>query len=336
MRSRAASGLEPFCQPDFATQLLSHGDLRPPVHGRPPCLRARRGDEGDHLPLPHPYDACKEACRPRGEARQPTTTSRSRSSRCATGSRWPRSARASLGADAIAKEGYARSSPLAAATWHGRARPGKVLDGRFEITDLVARSNMASIFKGTDRKTGQSVAIKVPLMALESDIAGYERFQREEEIGAKLNHHAILKVIKVEEEKSRPYLVMEFLAFLGKTLAEVLSKPGRCSSGGRGGRLREPDSATRWSTFTPTGSCTATSSRRTSWSAVHTDGSLEALPRPSASPGGSRRRAGSPSSASPRRFRHARLHLPGAGPRPGGATHRSDIYSLEAPSSTRW
>jgi serine/threonine protein kinase len=37
-----------------------------------------------------------------------------------------------------------------------------VLDGRFEITDLVARSNMASIFKATDRKTGQSVAIKVP------------------------------------------------------------------------------------------------------------------------------------------------------------------------------
>jgi serine/threonine-protein kinase len=58
-------------------------------------------------------------------------------------------------------------------------------------------------------------------MALESDIAGYERFQREEEIGARLNHPTILKVVKVEG-KSRPYLVMEFLA--GKTLAEVLAK----------------------------------------------------------------------------------------------------------------
>ena len=38
-------------------------------------------------------------------------------------------------------------------------------------------------------------------MTLESDVAGFERFQREEEIGARLNHPAILKVIKVEENE---------------------------------------------------------------------------------------------------------------------------------------
>ena len=62
------------------------------------------------------------------------------------------------------------------------------LDGRFELTDLVARSNMASIFRANDRQTGGVVAIKVPLMALESDVAGFERFRREEEIGTRLNH----------------------------------------------------------------------------------------------------------------------------------------------------
>jgi len=46
-----------------------------------------------------------------------------------------------------------------------------MLDGRFELTDLVARSNMASIFRANDRQTGGVVAIKVPLMALESDVA---------------------------------------------------------------------------------------------------------------------------------------------------------------------
>jgi serine/threonine-protein kinase len=81
---------------------------------------------------------------------------------------------------------------------------------------------MASIFKAKDRRTGESVAVKVPLMALESDVAGYERFNREEEIGARLNHPAILKVIKVDGTKSRPYLVMEFLD--GQTLADVLAK----------------------------------------------------------------------------------------------------------------
>jgi serine/threonine-protein kinase len=97
-----------------------------------------------------------------------------------------------------------------------------VLDNRFEITDLVARSNMASIFKGKDRTTGQNVAIKIPLMALEGDIAGYERFQREEQIGASLSHPGILKVVKVEGQKSRPYLVMEFLE--GETLAKIMAR----------------------------------------------------------------------------------------------------------------
>jgi serine/threonine-protein kinase len=110
----------------------------------------------------------------------------------------------------------------AAATGTSEPGPGQLLDGRFEITDLVARSNMASIFKANDRTTGQSVAIKVPLMALEGDVAGYERFQREEEIGAGLNHPGVLKVVKVDKPKSRPYLVMEFLE--GETLAKIMSK----------------------------------------------------------------------------------------------------------------
>jgi hypothetical protein len=35
-------------------------------------------------------------------------------------------------------------------------------------------------------------------MTLESDVAGFERFQREEEIGTRLKHPGVLKVIKVE------------------------------------------------------------------------------------------------------------------------------------------
>jgi serine/threonine-protein kinase len=66
-------------------------------------------------------------------------------------------------------------------------------------------------------------------MSLESDVAGFERFKREEEIGARLNHPSVLKVVKVEGHKSRPYLVMEFLE--GKTLAEVLSKRKKLSEG---------------------------------------------------------------------------------------------------------
>jgi len=96
---------------------------------------------------------------------------------------------------------------------------GDVLDDRFEITDVIAKSGMASLFKANDRKTGTAVALKVPYLQIESDISGFDRFQREEEIGLRLNHPYILKIIPVEK-KSRPYIAMEYLE--GQTLSELL------------------------------------------------------------------------------------------------------------------
>jgi len=100
-------------------------------------------------------------------------------------------------------------------------QPGMVLDDRFEITDLINRSGMASIFKANDRKTGLTVAVKIPLMQFESDAASFSRFEREEEIGKTLTHPYILRIFAVPpEEKSRPYIVMEYLQ--GQTLAALL------------------------------------------------------------------------------------------------------------------
>ncbi|MFI5337598.1 MAG: bifunctional protein-serine/threonine kinase/phosphatase [Opitutales bacterium] len=98
--------------------------------------------------------------------------------------------------------------------------PGQVLDERFEITELISRSGMACIYKGRDLRSGQTVALKVPLMQFESDVATFTRFQREEEIGRQLNHPYILKIFPVERAKSRPYLAMEFLE--GQTLDRVM------------------------------------------------------------------------------------------------------------------
>jgi serine/threonine protein kinase len=104
----------------------------------------------------------------------------------------------------------------------GELTPGVVLDGRFDLIDLVSRSNMASIFKAYDLKTSETVAIKAPLLSVESDLGGYERFKREEEIGLTLGHPSVLRFIEVDGEKSRPYIVMEFLE--GETLAERMAR----------------------------------------------------------------------------------------------------------------
>jgi len=98
--------------------------------------------------------------------------------------------------------------------------PGQVLDDRFEITELISRSGMASIFKAQDRETGRTVALKVPFMQYESDVTTFARFQREEEIAQQFDHPYLLKIYPVEQPKSRPYLVMEYLE--GRPLQHVM------------------------------------------------------------------------------------------------------------------
>jgi serine/threonine protein phosphatase PrpC len=97
---------------------------------------------------------------------------------------------------------------------------GQVMDERFQITEIINRSGMATIFKAIDLNTGQTVAVKIPLMQFESDPGFFDRFEREELIGRTLNHPGILHVASIEN-KSRPYMVMEFLE--GQTLRQRLS-----------------------------------------------------------------------------------------------------------------
>lgn len=86
---------------------------------------------------------------------------------------------------------------------------GETLD-QYRLAEVIARSGMASIFKATDLKTGATVAIKVPYLQFESDVVFYSRFQREEEVGQRLDHPNIIKVLK-PERKSRMYIAMEYV-----------------------------------------------------------------------------------------------------------------------------
>jgi serine/threonine-protein kinase len=83
---------------------------------------------------------------------------------------------------------------------------------------------MASIFKAIDQRSGSMVALKVPHMQFESDVAFYQRFDREEQIGQKLDHPNIVRVL-APEKKTRMYLVMEYAE--GQSLRAILSAKGR-------------------------------------------------------------------------------------------------------------
>ena len=67
---------------------------------------------------------------------------------------------------------------------HGESEVGQVLDDWFELTDVISRSGMASIYKAHDLlpERPEPWRSKVPFMQFESDLAFFLRFEREEEI----------------------------------------------------------------------------------------------------------------------------------------------------------
>lgn len=98
--------------------------------------------------------------------------------------------------------------------------PGDQLD-HYRIDSLVARSGMASIFRGTDLRNGRQVAIKIPHPEVESDPALFDRFKREEEIGKTLDHPGVMKVF-VDDNRSQVYMVMEWID--GRLLRKILDE----------------------------------------------------------------------------------------------------------------
>jgi len=98
--------------------------------------------------------------------------------------------------------------------------PGDQLD-HYRIDGLVARSGMASIFRGTDVRDGRAVAIKIPHEEMEADPVLFDRFKREEDIGKKLDHPGVVRVLN-DEDRSRRYMVLEWVD--GRLLRQILNE----------------------------------------------------------------------------------------------------------------
>ncbi len=92
---------------------------------------------------------------------------------------------------------------------------------QYRIEDIVATSGMATVFRATDSHTGTQVAIKVPHPEVECDPALYERFQREADIGTRLNHPGVMKVFP-NPNRTQVYMVMEWID--GRLLRQIIGE----------------------------------------------------------------------------------------------------------------
>jgi serine/threonine-protein kinase len=107
------------------------------------------------------------------------------------------------------------------------------LGDRYEIGQIIGRGGMAEVHEGMDTRLNRRVAIKVLRADLARDPNFQERFRREAQSAAGLNHANIVSIYDTGEESftegftqtSVPYIVMEFVD--GVTLREMLQNGPR-------------------------------------------------------------------------------------------------------------
>lgn len=105
----------------------------------------------------------------------------------------------------------------------------RILAGRYEVGELIGRGGMAEVHIGHDTRLGRTVAIKILRSDLARDPSFQNRFRREAQSAAALNHPAIVSVYDTGEDVFTeptgvvahvPFIVMEYVE--GHTVRDIL------------------------------------------------------------------------------------------------------------------
>jgi eukaryotic-like serine/threonine-protein kinase len=96
--------------------------------------------------------------------------------------------------------------------------------GRYDIERVVGSGGMGIVFKAFDSELHRVVAIKALASHLSSSGAARKRFAREAQAAAAVLHPNVLPIYNVEDNRSIPYLVMQFIS--GESLQARVDREG--------------------------------------------------------------------------------------------------------------
>src|SRR5215813_4896541 len=94
--------------------------------------------------------------------------------------------------------------------------------GSYEITALLGKGGMGEVYRAHDSKLKRDVAIKTLPEEFSRDHDRVNRFQREAEVLASLNHPNIAGIYDLQEASGSRFLVLEVVE--GETLADRLAR----------------------------------------------------------------------------------------------------------------
>lgn len=83
--------------------------------------------------------------------------------------------------------------------------------GQYQVMEMLGKGGMATVYKATQTTINRTVAIKVLPRALMHDDTFMQRFRREAEVVATLEHFHILPMYDYGEYDGMPYIVMRYL-----------------------------------------------------------------------------------------------------------------------------
>jgi serine/threonine protein kinase len=89
---------------------------------------------------------------------------------------------------------------------------GERIDGRYRVERQLGVGGMGATYRAIDEKTGSPVVIKIPSIAIIGDPAMFTRYEREREIGERLEHPRIQNLIRAGQfPGGAPYLVLDYV-----------------------------------------------------------------------------------------------------------------------------
>jgi serine/threonine protein kinase len=97
----------------------------------------------------------------------------------------------------------------------------------YRIDELIGRGGMGVVYRGTDLRLGRPVAIKLIAAERATESTVRQRFEREAQLMAAIDHPNVLPVYAAGEEDGSLYLVMRYVA--GTDLAALLRQEQRLS-----------------------------------------------------------------------------------------------------------
>src|SRR6478752_3913725 len=106
---------------------------------------------------------------------------------------------------------------------------GQVFANRYRIERELARGGMAEVYLARDESLNRLVALKALFPEFAREPSFVERFRREAQAAANLNHPNIVSIYDWGQESGTYFIVMEYVE--GRSLRELIHSEGRLEAG---------------------------------------------------------------------------------------------------------